>query len=99
MENDHFYQDEPLVEADGSDDAPEPTSDPAMTTVAGLILLTERVDQLTQLCERLVQENQVLRDQQATLQTERDMLREKNEQSRARIDAMVARLKGLGPSG
>lgn len=92
MENDPSYQDEPLVEADASDGMP----DPAMTTVTGLILLTERVDQLARLCERLAQENQVLREQQAALQTERDMLREKNEQSRARIDAMVARLKGLG---
>jgi len=92
MENDHSYQDEPLVETNASDEMLDTT----MTAVAGLTLLTERVDQLVQLCEHLTQENQVLRDQQTSLQTECNILREKNEQSRARIDAMVARLKGLG---
>lgn len=91
MENDHSYQGEAPAETE----APEGTLDPAVTTVAGLILLTERVERLTRLCERLARENQVLREQQAVLQTERDALREKNEQSRTRIDVMVARLKGL----
>jgi uncharacterized protein (TIGR02449 family) len=44
----------------------------------------------------LLRENQALREQQASLQIERDILRDKNEQSRARIDAMIVRLKGLG---
>ncbi len=97
MENDHSYQGEAPAETEAPEapEAPEGTLDPAVTTVAGLILLTERVERLTRLCERLARENQVLREQQAVLQTERDALREKNEQSRTRIDVMVARLKGL----
>lgn len=90
MKNDTFYQDESLaVEADAS--APMPDTD-----VTGLALLTERVEQLAIWCEQLLRENQTLREQQATLQVERDILRDKNEQSRARIDAMIIRLKGLG---
>ena len=89
MKKDTFYQDEPAVEADAFDRAPD-------TVVTDLILLAERVEQLTTLCERLLRENQTLREQQATIQVERDILRDKNEQSRARIDAMIVRLKGLG---
>ncbi len=90
MRKDTFYPDEPAVEADAFDQAPD-------TVVTDLILLNERVEQLARLCERLLRENQTLREQQATLQVERDILHEKNEQSRARIDAMIIRLKGLGP--
>lgn len=89
MENDIFYQDELAVEAKTFDRAPD-------TGVTSLALLAERVEQLAGLCERLLRENQALREQQASLQIERDILRDKNEQSRARIDAMIVRLKGLG---
>ncbi|CDH43453.1 TIGR02449 family protein [Candidatus Contendibacter odensensis] len=91
MKNDTFYQDEPTVEADAFDRMPD-------TAATGLVLLTERVEQLARLCERLLRENQLLREQQAALQVERNLLHEKNEQSRTRIDAMIVRLKGLGPS-
>lgn len=89
MENDNFYPDETQVEAETCDPIPE-------TAVAGLMILSERVERLARLCARLAQENQTLREQQAALQAERDILREKNEQSRVRIDAMIVRLKGLG---
>ncbi len=64
----------------------------AMTDLA---LLAERVERLVQLCEQVAQENRELREQILILQVERDALREKNEQSRARIDAMVVRLRDL----
>ena len=92
MENDHFAENELPVETDTDNGMPE-TMETAATSLA---ILVERVDQLARWCERLVAENRVLREQVNALQTERDALREKNEQSRTRIDAMVVRLKGLG---
>ena len=89
MENDNIDPNEMPVEAETLDPMPD-------TAVVGLMILSERVERLALLCERLVQENRILRDQQAALETERDGLREKNEQSRLRIDAMIVRLKGLG---
>jgi cell division protein ZapB len=92
MANDSPDQNEPLMTVDNADD-----ETPA-SAIASLALLAERVEQLTQLCQRLARENHLLRQQQTALQTERDSLREKHQQSRARIDAMVVRLKGLGHS-
>ena len=94
MENDHSAENELPVEAGDADEMLETVE----TAATSLAILVERVDQLTRWCERLVAENRVLREQVSALQTERDALREKNEQSRARIDAMIVRLKGLGQS-
>lgn len=57
--------------------------------------LEERLDELIMICEQLARENKSLHTQQAALVAERDELIQENEQSRARIEAMVARLKGL----
>lgn len=89
MENDNIYPDKTPVEAETLDPMPD-------TAVVSMMILSERVERLALLCERLAQENRILRQQQAVLETERDGLREKNEQSRLRIDAMIVRLKGLG---
>jgi len=94
MENDPFAEIELPVETGDADEMPETVE----TAATSLAILVERVDQLAQWCERLVADNRVLRERVSVLQTERDALREKNEQSRARIDAMVVRLKGLGQS-
>ena len=68
------------------------------TAATNLIILSRRMDQLLARYERLAQENQTLRDQHDVLQAERDALRDKYEHSRARIDAMIVRLKGLEQS-
>ena len=94
MESNHRTENEPLAEADDFDEMPET----AETVETNLIILTERVDHLAEWCERLARETQSLLERIATLQVERDALRGKNEQLRARIDAMVVRLKGLGQS-
>ena len=65
------------------------------TAMTDLAVLAERVEHLVQLCEQLAQENRELREQTSALQAERDALREKSEQFRARIDAMVVRLRDL----
>ncbi len=68
------------------------------TAATNLIILSRRIDQLLARYEQLAQENQTLRDQHDALQAERDALRDKYEHSRARIDAMIVRLKGLEQS-
>lgn len=100
MENHDRNENEPLAEADALDEMlrmPE-MPDTVATVETSLAILAERVDQLTTWCERLAGDNQSLREQGIALQTERDELRTKNGQLRARIDAMVVRLKGLGQS-
>jgi uncharacterized protein (TIGR02449 family) len=47
------------------------------------------------LCERLMQDNENLREQARELCAERDALQEHNERLRTRIEAMVVRIKGL----
>ena len=65
------------------------------TALIDLAILAERVERLVQRCEQLTRENRELHKQNMTLQTECDALREKNKQSRSRIDAMVVRLRDL----
>ncbi len=65
------------------------------TAMTDLAILAERVERLVQRCEQLIGENRALHEQTSVLQAERDALREKSEQSRARIDAMVVRLRDL----
>ncbi len=72
----------------------EPTNNKA---ALALDRLEVRLEELIQLCDRLRDENQDLRQQHTTLTAERNELLEKNELSRARIEAMVARLKALEP--
>lgn len=91
MENDIFDRDDASAEVSGFDDLPETPETPQM----GLIVLAERVERLARLSERLDRENQALCEQLAELRLERDALFEKNEQSRARIEAMIVRLRSL----
>ena len=62
------------------------------------IALQAKLDELIRTYEQLAEENRTLRTQQSALLAEREDLIQKNEQSRARIDAMVARLRGLEQS-
>ena len=57
--------------------------------------LTARVDRLALAWQRAREENRVLRASQDAWTTERAMLLAKNEQARARVEAMIARLKQL----
>lgn len=58
-------------------------------------LLEQRIDQLIELCQRLRQENAVLRERESRLLRERGKLLEKNEQARVRVENMISRLKAL----
>jgi cell division protein ZapB len=91
MENDIFDRDDASAEVSDFDDLPENPETPQ----TGLAVLAERLERLARLSERLDRENQALCEQLAELRLERDALFEKNEQSRARIEAMIVRLRSL----
>lgn len=57
--------------------------------------LEKRVDALVQVCDQLQDENQSLKQRQDVLTAERANLLQKNEQVRARVEAMIGRLKAM----
>lgn len=57
--------------------------------------LEKRVDALVQVCDQLQDENQSLKQRQDSLTAERATLLQKNEQVRARVEAMIGRLKAM----
>ncbi len=57
--------------------------------------LEKRVDALVQVCDQLQDENRSLKQRQDTLTAERATLLQKNEQVRARVEAMIGRLKAM----
>jgi cell division protein ZapB len=62
---------------------------------AAVSMLATQVSELIGLCERLREENRVLRQQRSTLLAERADLIEKNAQVRNRVEAMILRLKSM----
>ena len=79
-----------------SDSVPGLEADNVTGSAMGdLVLLTGRLGCLIALCERLMQDNENLREQARELCAERDALQEHNERLRTRIEAMVVRIKGL----
>lgn len=61
--------------------------------------LEKRVDALVEVCDQLQNENHSLRQRQDTLTAERANLLQKNEQVRARVEAMIGRLKAMEQGG
>lgn len=57
--------------------------------------LEGRIDQLIEVCQRLKQENRSLRVQNQDLNSQHSRLMEKTRLARARIEAMIGRLKAL----
>ena len=57
--------------------------------------LEERVDALVRVCDQLQDENRSLKQRQDVLTSERATLLQKNEQVRARVEAMIGRLKAM----
>ena len=64
-------------------------------TLADLGEISQRLDRVLELCQRLSEENRSLRVSQEQLSTERSNLLAKNEQARSRVEAMIARLRSL----
>ena len=61
--------------------------------------LEKRVDSLVEVCDQLQNENRSLKARQDTLTAERATLLQKNEQVRARVEAMIGRLKAMEQGG
>lgn len=57
--------------------------------------LEQRAEALLRVCERLREENRILRESQESLNAERAALAEKNDSARSRIEAMIGRLKAM----
>lgn len=57
--------------------------------------LNARIDSLVELTLRLTAENKKLRSAETALLTERDDLQRKNELAKARVEAIILRLKAL----
>ncbi|MES2919636.1 MAG: TIGR02449 family protein [Pseudomonadota bacterium] len=60
-----------------------------------LKILSARIDSLAELSSRLLAENRKLRAQESSLLAERDELQRKNELAKARVEAIILRLKAL----
>ncbi len=60
-----------------------------------LARLAGRVDELLTAVEQLREENRALKQRHESLSSERATLLQKNEQVRARVEAMIGRLKTL----
>ena len=67
----------------------------ARITDPDLKSLEHRIDELIRTCQRLKQENRLLRQQQAVLSTERAKLKQKNDLARTQTEMMLIRLKAL----
>ena len=61
--------------------------------------LEKRVDALVEVCDQLQDENRSLKQRQDSLTAERATLLQKNEQVRARVEAMIGRLKQMEQGG
>jgi cell division protein ZapB len=61
--------------------------------------LEQRVDTLVTVCDQLQDENRSLKQRQDLLTSERATLLQKNEQVRARVEAMIGRLKAMEQGG
>lgn len=57
--------------------------------------LEKRLDELLVICNQLKEENRSLKQRQDTLIADRATLLQKNEQVRARVEAMIGRLKAM----
>jgi cell division protein ZapB len=60
--------------------------------------LGKRVDELVVICNQLKEENRSLKERQDSLIADRATLLQKNEQVRARVEAMIGRLKAMETS-
>jgi cell division protein ZapB len=72
-------------------------SEPAARSVVDVELrrIERRLEELVATVTQLKEENRALRQRQDTLINERANLLQKNEQVRARVEAMIGRLKAM----
>ena len=68
---------------------------PKSPAATELKALEKRIDELVAIVSQLKEESRALRQRQDTLMNERAGLLNKNEQVRARVEAMIGRLKAM----
>lgn len=68
---------------------PELMNDPDLTA------LTQKIDYLVALCQKLKEENRLLRSKEQSWLAERAQLMEKNDVARTKVEAMITRLRTL----
>lgn len=64
-------------------------------TIRRINKLEEQVNELLELCQRLGNDNQELREQLQTLTTERSSLIEAKEKVRVQVESMITRLRSM----
>jgi cell division protein ZapB len=62
---------------------------------AEIALLERRIEELLLTVDTLKEENRALRQRQESLSTERSAFAQRNDQVRARVEAMIGRLKTM----
>jgi cell division protein ZapB len=62
---------------------------------AEIALLERRIEELLVTVDTLKEENRALRQRQESLATERSTFAQRNDQVRARVEAMIGRLKTM----
>ena len=62
---------------------------------AEIALLERRIEELLTAVDTLKEENRALRQRQESLASERSVLAQRNDQVRARVEAMIGRLKTM----
>ncbi len=60
--------------------------------------LNEKVDNLIDLCAEMKRENQLLKANANSLQTQRKQLLETNKEAKAKLESILVRLKAMDPS-
>lgn len=68
---------------------------PNRITETDVRALEHRLDELIRTCQRLKEENRLLRQQQTLLVSERAKLQQKNDLARAQTEMMLLRLKAM----
>lgn len=72
-----------------------PTISPMTDTITRITKLEEQVGELLELCQKLGNDNQDLRNQLHSLTTERSTLIESKEKVRVQVEAMITRLRSM----
>ncbi|MEQ8408257.1 MAG: TIGR02449 family protein [Gammaproteobacteria bacterium] len=57
--------------------------------------LSSKVDDLIDLCAQMKRENQLLKANESTWQTERQKLLEKNKETKTKLESILVRLKAM----
>ena len=89
------YMKEMIDSAESRDYIDDMTENISSTFEHELKRLEKRVDARVRVCDQLQDENRSLKQRQDVLTSERANLLQKNEQVRARVEAMISRLKAM----